>query len=95
MLNPFRPLPSRPSVQAPPPAAPASTSSSTPVCARGLSGSLRAQAITNMSQDLNMRSARIQHLRIIGEKMREQIQNTHQTGRSRIAWLAKQLDKDF
>jgi len=97
MQNPFaRPLPTRiPLAKTRPAPAAGGIQSTSPIASRGMSGSLRAQAISEIAHDIHLRTARIQHLRAVGQKMQEDLKKTPQQGSSRIAWLSRQLDKDF
>lgn len=92
--NPFRPLPAIPPrvAQAQPHQAPVSDSQK---LTRGMEGSERAKSIQAIANDINSRTARIQHLNVMAKKMEKEIKNTPQKGSSRIAQLARQLDKDF
>ncbi len=91
--NPFRPLPARPQRTSP-------QTNQAPVLdsqklTRGMGGSERAESIKAIASDIQMRTARIQHLRAMSEKMHDEIKHMPQKGSSRIAQLARQLDKDF
>ena len=87
MQSPFnRPLPKVSSVQAPPPSGTA---------ARGISGSARADVIRAMASDIESRTARVQQIRRLNDKIKRELEENPQTGSSRIAFLARQLDKDF
>ncbi len=69
--------------------------SATQKIARGMGGSERAESIKAIASDIQARTARVEHLRIMSQKMERDIKNTPQNGSSRIAQLARQLDKDF
>jgi hypothetical protein len=93
--NPFiRPLPGvTPKASTPPPTqAPVSVSQK---IARGMDGSERALSIKAIASDIQSRTARIEHLRVMAHKLEQDIKSTPQKGSSRIAHLARQLDKDF
>lgn len=60
-----------------------------------MDGSERAKSIQAIANDIQARTARIEHLRIMSEKMRQTVKNTPQKNSSRIAFLASQLNKDF
>ncbi|MFZ6015598.1 MAG: hypothetical protein ACOYUZ_04575 [Patescibacteria group bacterium] len=94
-VNPFiRPVPGViPKVQPPPPVQ--SSSSPGQKFTRGMDSSERADSIKSIANDIHARTARIQHLKIAAQKMQEEIKKNPQAGSSRIAYLAKQLDKDF
>lgn len=93
-VNPFRPLPTVPprATQTQSNAVPASDSQK---LTRGMEGSERAKSIQAIAGDINARTARIQHLNVMAKKMEKEIKRTPQRGSSRIAQLARQLDKDF
>lgn len=93
-VNPFRPLPSVPRAT-PGPAANAVPASDTQKLTRGMDGGERAVSIKAIASDIQMRTARIQHLRAMSQKMHDEIKNMPQKGSSRIAQLARRLDNDF
>ncbi|MDF1497718.1 MAG: hypothetical protein P1P90_06755 [Patescibacteria group bacterium] len=94
-VNPFiRPLPRATPKASNPPPVQASVSDSQKII-RGMHGSERAESIKAIASDIQARTARIEHLRVMSQKMQQDIKNLPQKGSSRIAQLARQLDKDF
>jgi len=92
--NPFiRPLPkTAPSSSSSPVASP---SPSLPKISRGMDGSERAKNIQTIANDIQARVSRVEHLRVISEKMRHAVKNTPQKKSSRIDFLASLLNQDF
>jgi len=94
-INPFiRPLPKVITRAATPPPSQATASVSQKI-GRGMAGSERAASIKALASDIQSRTARVEHLRIMAQKMEREIKNNPVQGSSRIAELARGLNKDF
>jgi hypothetical protein len=94
--NPFiRPLPKVVPQSSATPVVSSSSISQTPKISRGMDGSERAKSIQAIANDIQARTARIEHLRIMSEKMNHTVKNSPQKNASRIAFLAGQLNQDF
>jgi hypothetical protein len=93
-VNPFRPLPPVPPQRSTPVINTAAVSDTQKI-ARGMGGRDRAESIKSIANDIQARTARIEHLRITAKKMEQDIKNTPTKGSSRIAQIARQLDNDF
>ncbi len=94
--NPFiRPLPKVTPKASVTPVVSATSVSQTPKISRGMDGSERAKSIQAIANDIQARTARIEYLRIMSEKMQQAVKSSPQKNSSRIAFLAGQLNQDF
>lgn len=59
-------------------------------------GDHRAQKLQSIVQDIHTRTARIQHVKAVGQQVQDDLKSQQHTGSSRLDWLAKQLkQKEF